>query len=191
MKKNVVFFVSVLALSILVVFASCDSVDEVVEAPEYESTFSFYVDNKSNSDATVCVKLMIRQTGIVSWCVDDRSEQTIETGKQATFSFTDTIMDHAFEREWSFLIDVDGKMYLGFPKTDKRTEMGLYSTKIQTDNLHSIKISGTTTEPIFSGSIEPKEKTGIEDGKMYKSVSENFTITIGDSVDITLDKAKF
>ncbi len=191
MKNILKSFSLTVFTALFLILSSCDEPYVEVESPEYECDFSFAVKNDSNSDVTVSVGVVLNIGDDVCWDERDRKELTVEAGKSGTISLFEILMDHAFPCDLTFLVDVEGKLYLGFPKTDNRSYMGLYEKNIQTDNLHRVKLFGNTDAPEISGTLIPVSVTGKEDGKKYACVSETISVTINNGVDISLDKVEF
>ena len=199
MKKLPLLFA---AASVLFALSSCGEPDEVTESPEYENTFAFFLKNESNESVSVKLYIVERQNsgGIsdendewsVAHCYSELSKKLeIGGGKTETVSFSDTIMDHAFVHEWSFILHVGDDIYLGFPKDNPRYRIDLDEAKIKRDSLHSVRLAGDETEPVLNGTLVPKSKTGVEAEKTYRQVSETFSVTLGDKAEISLDSVEF
>ena len=183
MIKKIVIVAMVFAL-----FA-CYEDDYEVERGEANNKFTFSIKNDRNSDVTVGVKIMAKYSD--KWEGTDRSELTICSGKSDEISLSVPIYEDSTICAWSFLIGIEGENYLGFPKTDERGDLRILASSIVADSLHWVKMAWNTSNPEFCGDVSPTEIEGLCDGKKYFGIAEHFSITIGDEVDITLDKVEF
>ena len=178
-------------------FVACIKPEEEVEPAVYPQTLTFSVQN--NRDCAVTVKIELVEWSNY-WCKFDyvnsrgTQEKQVQPGKTEEFSFTDYLVpEYSFPFKQSFVFSIDEDLYLGFPKTEEPDDaFALDIEKTKEDGLHWICISGDETQPTTGGSISVPELVGIEDGKLYTSVTEHFSVTIdaGD-VSFSLDSVEF
>ena len=171
-------------------FFSCDDIDTCTFA---EDGGRMYVTVENTLDESVSAKVVIveKQENTGEWSLAGNwCEKVIQAGESFTIETYVGVFDFRKKSCWSFIFEINGDLYLGFPKTEPCTDFDFGAKEILKDDIQKIILSGTSENPEFLG-LQPQNITGMEEGKVYEFFAEHFSITIGDEVGITLDKVEF
>ena len=176
-------------------FFSCDDVEfcTLDEIDEIDYRVRMYVTVKNMLDENVSAKVVIveKQESSDEWFLTGNcSEKVVQPGETLVIDTFGGAFDYYKNSCWSFIFEINGNLYLGFPKTEPCTGFDFGAKEIFKDDIQKIILSGTSENLEFLG-LQPQNITGMEEGKVYEFFAERFSITIGDEVDIKLDKVEF